>query len=284
MICASCSHRKSCFGGIESAVSIPRVGYWFSRFSAKQLSTIPTGVYSICSDSQDTRTLLKFRLQGLDSFQVNYCYDQLPCQISSLKGNPLPTGGFLAVIHLNSTCADSLPSRVVSFPNEGLSQPALNGSYSFGSSIINTSTVPVQFKLCWISPSQDLRISVGTMIVQSFETFYRNFVITDQGWEPFDSSVKIFLLSFILVFAISAAFFIPIIEATYTARRKSRKPNEINTDNPIIARMCDDEVDEELVKSVETLLSVETDRVTNRVRIRQKRKELAHKIYCVSDL
>lgn len=282
-ICSSCSNLHSCFSGSDSIPSIDKSGLRLFKFDASNLERIPRGVYSVCGWSVSNIPLFTLRIQGIESFQINYCFDQLPCTVQHFQGNPLPTNGSLVVVPTSATCdRDDLPS-VHDFPNLGSSYPPTsNGStYSFGSTPINVSYTPVQYRLCWRSPAGTLVVPAGSMIIHSFETYYRQYVVTSPDWQPYDSVLKIVFLSSVLLLAIAAAALLPPLIARIKRSRKRTVECTIPVD-PIIARMCDEEVGVDTRKRL--ALIVTQGSMTRRMRTRLRRSQLAHEIYCVSDI
>jgi hypothetical protein len=282
-ICSSCSNLHSCFPGSDSIPSIDKTGLRLFKFDASNLGRIPRGVYSVCGWSDSNKPLLTLRIQGIESFQINYCFDQLPCTVQHFQGNPLPTNGSLVVIPANATCDPDDPPSVHDFPNLGSSYPPTsNGStYSFGSTPLNVSYTPVQYRVCWRSPAGTLVVPAGSLIIHSFETYYRQYVVTSPDWQPYDSVLKIVFLSSVLLLAIAAAALLPQLTARIKRSRK-RTVESVRMVDPIIARMCDEEVGEDTTKRL--ALIVTEPCMTRRMRTRLGRSKLAHEIYCVSEM
>ena len=284
LICSSCSNYRSCYPGSDSIGVLTNAGRLF-KLDAENLARIPKGVYSACGAVPSGYPLFTLRIQGIESFQINYCFDQLPCTIRNFQGAPLPSSGSLIVIPQNTTCGTAT-GAIHDFPNKGVSlSPSANGhTYSFGTDPIDASYTPMQYRVCWRSDSGALSVPAGTLIVHSYETYYREFVVTDPDWQPFDSIWKITFLSLLLLVAISAAALLPPLIGYLKSLRKKPSLDTTNRGDPIIARMCDEEVSVNTIKALSLIVNLPEPEVTERVRVRRKRSELAHAIFCVSDM
>ena len=283
-ICSSCSNLRSCYPASDS-IPVPTSAGRLYDFDAENLASIPRGVYSVCVPESTADPLFTLRIQGIESFQMNYCFDQIPCTIKNFQGSPLPSSGSLVVIPMTTTCFSHGNPPIDDFPNQGVSSPpSLNGStYSFGATAINASQIPAQYRVCWRSETGDLRVPAGTLIIHSFEIYYRKYVMTAPDWQPYDSVAKIFFLSLVLLVAVGIAATLPSLISLVKNRRKRTTIPTIHAD-PIIARMCDEEVSEDITKALSMILHIPEESVSDRLRTRRQRSQLAHAIYCVSDI
>lgn len=282
-VCSSCSNDRSCFPISDSLPIFEPSGKLVLRFEARNMALIPKGVYSVCGRGYGDGQLFTLRIRGIETFQVNYCYDRVPCSIDDFQGDPLPEYGNLTMIPFNSSCDFPISSSLKEFPNHGFSySPVSNGTfYSFGPDPINLSSLPTQYRVCWLSPLDSVAVPSGTIIIQSFEFYYRHFIETSPTWQPYDSPIKIYILSTILFLAIVAAVISPIIIGLIKKIHEPKRRTELNI-HPIIARMCDNEVDEDTSSRLESITKV--SHPGNRMQTRTRRSELAFKIFSVSEL
>ena len=245
---------------------------------------LPKGFYSVCSSSSGDKPVFTLRVCGINSFQVNYCYDQVPCSVNAFQGDPIPEYGNLAILPFNSTCFSSSKTTSERFPNEGVSfAPVSKGRiYSFGPDPINLPTVPAQYRVCWMPPNASHVVPAGTLIIQPFEVYYRQFIETSPDWEPYDSPVKIYILSTILFLAVGVAVVSPFVMALIKRFRTAQRRKTDSNLHPIIARLCDEEVGEDTTGRLQTIDSV--PHPGERMQTRMRRSEIAFKLFSVSEL
>ena len=177
---------------------------------------------------------------GPTGFQLQVCYDRLPCVIEKLEGSGFGPGNSIHVSNPSSSCRNqSFVAPIPSFPNGGLSDPSLNGQrYTFGPQVVNESALPVYFRMCWI-PSHNVSASLdaGILRIDSYEEYYRTHVVS-RDWSPYEPSWKIWLMSIMIPVIPALMFLFSFIKNRMQSQQNPDESSTMESLPAVILRNC----------------------------------------------